>query len=304
MGICLAEAKPDTTTSLKISTLLFTTLRQHSLRRRVSPSNIIRYLPHPIVTYSCTVDNTTNVGFSFCEVSLSICPAEVAIDTATNLKKPSLLSLQTSPQRGKSSNPIPVHRKPLSRLVHQDASLNEIFDELSSGKQVISFIKPTNSFSTKNNYHFIVSVGSCLCEVSPSICPAEADLDTATLEKKSLLAEPKICCSLHNRQRTRRSYSSTPLPIPLIPIVPIHPRSSLAIALHYSINTSSSIHRNQVSENCDQNNNTPIGSSLMASIITSEQLTLYFSMTFAWLCCCQRQGTQYKIASWWDSLKC
>lgn len=221
MGICHAEATPDTTNLKKTLNFSFTTL-QHSFHWGISPKRLVH-----LTSKSITAFNTTNEGFSYCEQTLSVL------------------------------------------LQHQNVPRNNIFNGTPSDKKLLPITNSHFSFISKTNDHSTVSEGSLFCEVSPSICPTEADVDTAALEQNSLVEN---CYLRHFRRLTRRRN------IIIIPKLENRTQTPSSFALHYCTKTSRSIHRSQVSENCSQNKNIPTSSTIILYLLSVHPCNI---MTFA-----------------------
>lgn len=288
MGICPAEAKSDITTSLKNFIFTFTIIRHHSHRWRVSPQyraviNLHIHRSSHSINIIFATDNNTSEGSSFSEVSPSICPAEVYMYTATNVKETPLASFQTSLLRDKPPERIPLlFGWSASSQSPKIPPLNAIFNEhlMEKSRSRTSFIKPNHAFIKDRTYHNTASEGSSLCEVSPSICPTEAFLDTAALEEKSLLAETNIHCCPHNRRLTQ---SNTSARMMLLSTIQIHAQAPGSCTIHRCIKVGRSTPVIQVSESCLQKHYNPMYSTIPNT--TSHQLLSdsEFNMTFALL---------------------
>lgn len=135
---------------------------------------------------SFTTDITTNEGSVFCQVSPSICPAEVHIDTAVILKTIPIAFLPSSLERGNSTE---LTMKSL-QSAHRHFPMSQIFNQHSMGKPIHHYRDPA-LFRYRQRLPRHGQRGLSLCEVSPSICPTEACFDTAALENNALLVESK-----------------------------------------------------------------------------------------------------------------
>lgn len=121
-------------------------------------------------------------------------------------------------------------------------------------------------FTTHEKDKLTVSEGYSFCEVSPCICPTEAVVDTAALEKKTLLAETRPTTHRHD-----------PVDVPYYKY-----RTMTKILVNswvnYYIELSPLIHEIQVSEKVNQNKNTY---TKMTANVTPEQL-IYLSTARDW----------------------
>lgn len=180
----------DATTRLRKNPLLSSTPTPHRFLRPMGPSmkvnSHIQFETHrqACLTIYVQLLHILQRGLFLDQVSPSICPAEVFIDITAVLRKfPFLFTTQHWHPSFTS------HTYEMS-LLHPSITPIYIHEALLSTntKSHISF--------TMDNKKFIIIAGFSLCEVSQSICPTEAKLDTATLEKRTILAEPKLLRTL------------------------------------------------------------------------------------------------------------